>query len=110
MKDEKNIQEVFDLSDYEKCEELRKSKSRSKKNHSKFTLAHSKQPGNTVCSRPRAAGPPGPRGHRATGSGVRTPPAPQFFLSARLAQRPWVTGLRWILLFNLRILWPFPSL
>lgn len=31
VKDEKNIQEVFDLSDYEKCEELRKSKSRSKK-------------------------------------------------------------------------------
>lgn len=48
VKDEKNIQEVFDLSDYEKCEELRKSKSRSKKNHSKFTLAHSKQPGNTA--------------------------------------------------------------
>lgn len=49
VKDEKNIQEMFDLSDYEKCEELRKSKSRSKKNHSKFTLAHSRQPGNTVC-------------------------------------------------------------
>ncbi|XP_050768312.1 pleckstrin homology domain-containing family O member 1 isoform X3 [Gymnogyps californianus] len=48
VKDEKNIQEMFDLSDYEKCEELRKSKSRSKKNHSKFTLAHSRQPGNTV--------------------------------------------------------------
>ncbi|XP_075764588.1 pleckstrin homology domain-containing family O member 1 [Pelodiscus sinensis] len=48
VKDEKNVQEVFDLSDYEKCEELRKSKSRSKKNHSKFTLAHSKQPGNTA--------------------------------------------------------------
>ncbi|XP_074837248.1 pleckstrin homology domain-containing family O member 1 [Carettochelys insculpta] len=48
VKDEKNAQEVFDLSDYEKCEELRKSKSRSKKNHSKFTLAHSKQPGNTA--------------------------------------------------------------
>ncbi|XP_077883778.1 pleckstrin homology domain-containing family O member 1 isoform X1 [Ictidomys tridecemlineatus] len=48
VKDEKNIQEVFDLSDYEKCEELRKSKSRSKKNHSKFALAHSKQPGNTA--------------------------------------------------------------
>lgn len=42
------MQEMFDLSDYEKCEELRKSKSRSKKNHSKFTLAHSRQPGNTV--------------------------------------------------------------
>uniref|UniRef100_A0A286XBJ7 Pleckstrin homology domain containing O1 n=2 Tax=Cavia porcellus TaxID=10141 RepID=A0A286XBJ7_CAVPO len=48
VKDEKNIQEVFDLSDYEKCEELRKSKSRSKKNHSKFTVACSKQPGNTA--------------------------------------------------------------
>ncbi|XP_004689513.1 PREDICTED: pleckstrin homology domain-containing family O member 1 [Condylura cristata] len=48
VKDEKNIQEVFDLSDYEKCEELRKSKSRSKKNHSKFSLAHSRQPGNTA--------------------------------------------------------------
>ncbi|XP_048784917.1 pleckstrin homology domain-containing family O member 1 isoform X1 [Lagopus muta] len=46
VKDEKNVQETFDLSDYEKCEELRKSKSRSKKNHSKFTLAHSRQPGN----------------------------------------------------------------
>ncbi|CAH6922482.1 pleckstrin homology domain-containing family O member 1 [Phodopus roborovskii] len=48
VKDEKNIQEVFDLSDYEKCEELRKSKSRSKKNHSKFTLARCKQPGTTA--------------------------------------------------------------
>ncbi|XP_049631693.1 pleckstrin homology domain-containing family O member 1 [Suncus etruscus] len=48
VKDEKNIQEVFDLSDYEKCEELRKSKSRSKKNHSKFMLAHCRQPGNTA--------------------------------------------------------------
>ncbi|XP_036046816.1 pleckstrin homology domain-containing family O member 1 isoform X1 [Onychomys torridus] len=48
VKDEKNVQEVFDLSDYEKCEELRKSKSRSKKNHSKFTLARCKQPGTTA--------------------------------------------------------------
>ncbi|NXF13467.1 PKHO1 protein, partial [Smithornis capensis] len=48
VKDEKTTQETFDLSDYEKCEELRKSKSRSKKNHSKFTLAHSRQPGNTA--------------------------------------------------------------
>ncbi|XP_061462263.1 pleckstrin homology domain-containing family O member 1 isoform X2 [Rhineura floridana] len=48
VKDEKNIQEVFDLSDYEKCEELRKSKSRSKKNYSKFSLGHSKEPGNTA--------------------------------------------------------------
>ncbi|XP_054839609.1 pleckstrin homology domain-containing family O member 1 [Eublepharis macularius] len=48
VKDEKTIQEVFDLNDYEKCEELRKSKSRSKKNHSKFLLTHSKEPGNTA--------------------------------------------------------------
>ncbi|XP_072839950.2 pleckstrin homology domain-containing family O member 1 isoform X2 [Pogona vitticeps] len=48
VKDEKNIQEVFDLNDYEKCEELRKSKSRSKKNYSKFLLTHSKEPGNTA--------------------------------------------------------------
>ncbi|KAJ8290084.1 hypothetical protein GJAV_G00008530 [Gymnothorax javanicus] len=48
VKDEKKIQEVFDLSDYERSEELRKSKSRSKKNHSKFTLLRSRQPGNTV--------------------------------------------------------------
>ncbi|XP_029436797.1 pleckstrin homology domain-containing family O member 1 [Rhinatrema bivittatum] len=46
VKEEKNTRESFDLSDYEKCEELRKSKSRSKKNHSKFTLARSNQPGN----------------------------------------------------------------
>ncbi|KAL7977931.1 hypothetical protein Chor_004918 [Crotalus horridus] len=48
LRDEKNIQEVFDLNDYENCEELRKSKSRSKKNYSKFSLAHSKEPGNTA--------------------------------------------------------------
>ncbi|XP_032089769.1 pleckstrin homology domain-containing family O member 1 isoform X2 [Thamnophis elegans] len=48
LRDEKNIQEAFDLNDYEKCEELRKSKSRSKKNYSKFSLAHSKEPGNTA--------------------------------------------------------------
>ncbi|XP_060614015.2 pleckstrin homology domain-containing family O member 1 isoform X1 [Anolis sagrei] len=48
VKDEKNTQEVFDLNDYEKCEELRKSKSRSKKNYSKFLLSHSKEPGNTA--------------------------------------------------------------
>nr|XP_015192235.1 PREDICTED: pleckstrin homology domain-containing family O member 1 [Lepisosteus oculatus] len=48
VKDEKKIQEVFDLTDYEKSEELRKSKSRSKKNHSKFTLLRCRQPGNTV--------------------------------------------------------------
>ncbi|CAH2326819.1 Hypothetical predicted protein [Pelobates cultripes] len=48
VKDEKNGQEIFDLSDYEKCEELRKSRSRSKKNHSRFSLVRSKQPGNTA--------------------------------------------------------------
>uniref|UniRef100_A0A671Q381 Pleckstrin homology domain-containing family O member 1-like n=1 Tax=Sinocyclocheilus anshuiensis TaxID=1608454 RepID=A0A671Q381_9TELE len=48
VKDEKKIQEVVDLTDYEKSEELRKAKSRSKKNHSKFTLLRSRQPGNTV--------------------------------------------------------------
>ncbi|KAI1902329.1 hypothetical protein AGOR_G00043640 [Albula goreensis] len=48
VKDEKRVQEVIDLLDYERSEELRKSKSRSKKNHSKFTLLRSRQPGNTV--------------------------------------------------------------
>ncbi|XP_078060898.1 pleckstrin homology domain-containing family O member 1-like [Mustelus asterias] len=48
VKDEKKVLDKFDLTDYEKCEELRKSKSRSKKNHSKFTLIRNKQPGNTV--------------------------------------------------------------
>ncbi|XP_051901588.1 pleckstrin homology domain-containing family O member 1-like [Pristis pectinata] len=47
-KDEKSALERFDLTDYDKCEELRKSKSRSKKNHSKFTLVRSRQPGNTA--------------------------------------------------------------
>ncbi|XP_023657235.1 pleckstrin homology domain-containing family O member 1-like [Paramormyrops kingsleyae] len=48
VKDERKIQEVFDLTDYERSEELRKSKSRSKKNHSKFTVLRCRQPGNTV--------------------------------------------------------------
>uniref|UniRef100_A0A673L6G3 Pleckstrin homology domain-containing family O member 1-like n=1 Tax=Sinocyclocheilus rhinocerous TaxID=307959 RepID=A0A673L6G3_9TELE len=48
VKDEKKIQEVADLTDYERSEELRKAKSRSKKNHSKFTLLRSRQPGNKV--------------------------------------------------------------
>ncbi|KAK3572369.1 hypothetical protein QTP86_032602, partial [Hemibagrus guttatus] len=48
VKDEKKIQEVVDLSDYERSEELRKAKSRTKKNHSKFTLLCARQPGNTV--------------------------------------------------------------
>lgn len=40
--------EVLDLSDYERCEEVRKNKSRSKKNHSKFRLQRCSSPGNTV--------------------------------------------------------------
>ncbi|XP_056235961.1 pleckstrin homology domain-containing family O member 1b [Seriola aureovittata] len=40
--------EVLDLSDYERCEEIRKNKSRSKKNHSKFKLQRCSSPGNTV--------------------------------------------------------------
>ncbi|KAM9353594.1 LOW QUALITY PROTEIN: pleckstrin homology domain-containing family O member 1b [Symphorus nematophorus] len=40
--------EVLDLSDYERCEEIRKNKSRSKKNHSKFRLQRCSMPGNTV--------------------------------------------------------------
>ncbi|KAM6968115.1 LOW QUALITY PROTEIN: pleckstrin homology domain-containing family O member 1b [Aplochiton taeniatus] len=46
--DERKAQEVVDLSDYERCEELRKAKSRSKKNHSRFTLLRCRTPGNTV--------------------------------------------------------------
>lgn len=48
VKDEKKIQEVVDLTDYERSEELRKAKSRTKKNHSKFTLVCIHQPGNPV--------------------------------------------------------------
>ncbi|XP_039676597.1 pleckstrin homology domain-containing family O member 1-A isoform X1 [Perca fluviatilis] len=48
VKDERKAQEVFDLADYERSEELRKAKSRSKKNHSRFTLLRRRQPGNTV--------------------------------------------------------------
>uniref|UniRef100_A0A4W5Q9C1 Pleckstrin homology domain containing, family O member 1a n=1 Tax=Hucho hucho TaxID=62062 RepID=A0A4W5Q9C1_9TELE len=48
VKDERKIQELFDLADYERSEELRKAKSRSKKNHSRFTLLRCKQPGNIV--------------------------------------------------------------
>ncbi|XP_067456337.1 pleckstrin homology domain-containing family O member 1b [Thunnus thynnus] len=40
--------EVLDLSDYERCEEIRKNKSRSKKNHSKFRLQRCSMPGNTA--------------------------------------------------------------
>ncbi|XP_062302168.1 pleckstrin homology domain-containing family O member 1-A [Osmerus eperlanus] len=48
VKDERKVQEVFDLADYERSEELRKAKSRSKKNHSRFTLLRCRQPGNTA--------------------------------------------------------------
>ncbi|XP_061737841.1 pleckstrin homology domain-containing family O member 1b [Nerophis ophidion] len=40
--------EVLELSDYERCEEMKNNKSRSKKNHSKFRLQRSCSPGNTV--------------------------------------------------------------
>ncbi|XP_029360970.1 pleckstrin homology domain-containing family O member 1-like [Echeneis naucrates] len=40
--------DVLDLQDYEHCEEMRKNKSRSKKNHSKFRLQRCSRPGNTV--------------------------------------------------------------
>ncbi|KAL2080307.1 hypothetical protein ACEWY4_024100 [Coilia grayii] len=46
MKDDGKTHEVFDLAEYERSEELRKAKSRSKKNHSKFTLLRYRQPGN----------------------------------------------------------------
>ncbi|XP_054461637.1 pleckstrin homology domain-containing family O member 1-A [Anoplopoma fimbria] len=48
VKDERRAQEVFDLADYERSEELRKAKSRSKKNHSRFTLLRCRRPGNAV--------------------------------------------------------------
>uniref|UniRef100_A0A3Q3XBR5 PH domain-containing protein n=1 Tax=Mola mola TaxID=94237 RepID=A0A3Q3XBR5_MOLML len=48
VKDERKAQEVFDLADYERSEELRKAKSRSKKNHSRFILLRCRQPGNKV--------------------------------------------------------------
>ncbi|XP_075996207.1 pleckstrin homology domain-containing family O member 1b [Genypterus blacodes] len=48
VKDVGRADEVVDLLDYERCEELRKKKSRSKKNHSKFRLQRCSSPGNTV--------------------------------------------------------------
>ncbi|KAF7210801.1 pleckstrin homology domain-containing family O member 1-A isoform X1 [Nothobranchius furzeri] len=48
VKDERKAQEVFDLADYERSEELRKAKSRSKKNHSRFTVLRCRHRGNTV--------------------------------------------------------------
>ncbi|XP_060905423.1 pleckstrin homology domain-containing family O member 1b [Labrus mixtus] len=48
VKDLGRADQVCDLSDYERCEEIRKNKSRSKKNHSKFRLQRCSSPGNTV--------------------------------------------------------------
>ncbi|XP_061597951.1 pleckstrin homology domain-containing family O member 1-A isoform X2 [Cololabis saira] len=48
VKDERKAQEVFDLAHYERSEELRKAKSRSKKNHSRFTVLRCRHPGNPV--------------------------------------------------------------
>lgn len=48
VKDDRKAQEMFNLADYERSEELRKAKSRSKKNHSRFILLRCKRPGNTV--------------------------------------------------------------
>lgn len=46
MKNDGKTHEVFDLAKYERSEELKKAKSHSKKNHSKFTLLRCPQPGN----------------------------------------------------------------
>ncbi|XP_024114169.1 pleckstrin homology domain-containing family O member 1b [Oryzias melastigma] len=48
VRDLSRADEVLDLSDYDRCEEIRKNKSRSKKNHSKFRLQRYSSPGNTV--------------------------------------------------------------
>ncbi|XP_041843696.1 pleckstrin homology domain-containing family O member 1b [Melanotaenia boesemani] len=48
VKDLGRADEVLDMSDYERCEEIRKNKSRSKKNHSKFRLLRCSSPGNMV--------------------------------------------------------------
>uniref|UniRef100_A0A8C7YIW6 Pleckstrin homology domain containing, family O member 1b n=1 Tax=Oryzias sinensis TaxID=183150 RepID=A0A8C7YIW6_9TELE len=48
VKDPSRAEEVLDLSHYDGCEEVRKNKSRSKKNHSRFRLQRCSSPGNTV--------------------------------------------------------------
>ncbi|XP_019966178.2 pleckstrin homology domain-containing family O member 1b [Paralichthys olivaceus] len=48
VKEPSRADELFDLSDYERCEEIRKNKSRSKKSHSKFRLQRCSTPGNTA--------------------------------------------------------------
>ncbi|XP_028296720.1 pleckstrin homology domain-containing family O member 1-A isoform X2 [Gouania willdenowi] len=48
VKDERKAQEVFNMCDYDRSEELKKDKSRSKKNHSRFTVVRRRRPGNNV--------------------------------------------------------------
>uniref|UniRef100_A0A3P9I139 Pleckstrin homology domain containing, family O member 1b n=1 Tax=Oryzias latipes TaxID=8090 RepID=A0A3P9I139_ORYLA len=48
VRDPSRAEEVLDLSHYDGCEEVRKNKSRSKKNHSRFRLQRCSSPGNTV--------------------------------------------------------------
>ncbi|XP_055083992.1 pleckstrin homology domain-containing family O member 1-like isoform X2 [Periophthalmus magnuspinnatus] len=48
VKEPGRADEVLDLLDFDHCEEIRKNRSRSKKNHSKFRLLRSSAPGNTV--------------------------------------------------------------
>ncbi|XP_061123538.1 pleckstrin homology domain-containing family O member 1-A-like isoform X2 [Syngnathus typhle] len=48
VRDERKSAEVLDLGDYERSEELRRAKSRSKKNHSRFALIRCRRPGNKV--------------------------------------------------------------
>lgn len=43
VKEEGRAQEVLDLTHYERSEEIRKAKSRSKKNHSRFTVLRRQQ-------------------------------------------------------------------
>lgn len=48
VKDERKAQEVVHLAQYERSEELRKARSRSKKNHSRFILLRCRRPASTV--------------------------------------------------------------
>ncbi|XP_033836479.1 pleckstrin homology domain-containing family O member 1-like isoform X1 [Periophthalmus magnuspinnatus] len=50
VKEPGRADEVLDLLDFDHCEEIRKNRSRSKKNHSKFRLLRSSAPGNTVAT------------------------------------------------------------
>lgn len=53
VKDEHKAQEVFHLAEYERSEELRKARSRSKKNHSRFILLRCRRPTSTVSAAAR---------------------------------------------------------